>query len=247
MNEVVKIGHNLPPSAIDMARDAFRDLSAFLAENPVIADHATARAAKLQLDRIKATAKDLEEADKAESGPLYEAWKASKAKFAPALDATKKITGELATRIKAFLDAEEDKRRAEAAEAARKAAEAIRLMEEAARLEIEAQENAAVGEFVDVGAAILAGAQAEDAANRAARAAVIAERDADNVRLIGGFGRAISVRTVKKPIVEDWRAAIKVMGLTDDIDAAIIKSARAYKKLKGGWPKGISEIEERVL
>lgn len=245
--EFAIIGHNMPPGAIDMAREAYQDLAKFLSDNPVFQSHATAKEAKLFLDRTKAVAKDLADAEKAESAPIYEEWRAAKNKYAPAVETLDRITRELKARIQNFLDAEETIRRAEAVEAIRLAQKAIIAAQAAAEIGREAQENAAQGEFTDVGAAMQAADEAEDAAIRAVRAAAVSERDADNVRLAGGFGRSVSVRTVKKPVVEDWLAAIKAMGLTDGVRDAIITSARAWKKIHGTFPAGIGEIEERVL
>src|ERR1700694_3820572 len=103
-NPRATIGGNAAPSSIEFARDAYRDLSKFLADNPVIQDQESASAAKLHLDRARATAKDLEEAELNESKPLYDAWKAAKERFRPAAEALDKITSELKIRIKAFLD-----------------------------------------------------------------------------------------------------------------------------------------------
>lgn len=242
------MGDNQPPSPIDHARDAYRDLSQFLADTPVIQDQETARKAKLQLDRIKATAGDLEMARKAETEPRYAAWQQAIAKYKPAKEGLEKLTAQLEARIKRFLDEEENKRRAEAARVRLAAEEAARKADEAARAEAEARENASLGEIgVDVGGAAAALAEAATDAARLERRATVAERDADNVRLSGGFGRSISVRVTMKPVIQDHKAAIEVLGLTDDIAAAILKGARAYKKLKGEWPKGIGEIEDRSL
>lgn len=241
-------GHNNPPSAIETARDAYKALSDFLAETPVIQDQETAKAAKLQLDRIKATAGDLEAAKTAETAPHYAAWQTALAKYKPAADSLAALTTELAKRIRVFLDAEEDRRRKEADRIRREAEEAALKAAEAARAEAEARENAAVGEIgVDIGQAVDTLAYAAIDAAKLERQATVAERDADNVRLGGGFGRSISVRVTMKPVIEDWKVAIKAIGLTDDISAAILKGARAFKKLKGAWPKGIGEVEERSL
>ena len=247
MNIHITSGHNNPPSAIDDARTAAKALSDFLARTPVIQTSAEAAEAKLYIDRVKSTQKDLDAAEEAEARPFYDAWKDAKAKYKPATDYLTKIANELKARIKVYLDAEEAKRRAEA-ERIRAAAEAaIKAAHEAERLEREAKENASMGELdIDVGAAIEQADNAFADAKKLIRQANVAERDAD-VRLSGGLGRSISVRTTIKPVCDDYKAAIKAMGLTDGIRDAILTSARAYKKLNGAWPKGISEIEERSL
>ena len=240
------MGHN-NPSMIEAAESVWGRLSAWLADHPVIQDEELARRAKLQLDLANGAIKDLEAAREKESRPLHEAWKACLARFKPSQDKGDKLISELKKRLKAFLDAEEAKRRAAAAEAARLAAEADRLAREAVEREREAIENASLGEIgVDVGEVV---GQTDDAireAERAANAAKIAERDA-HVRLGGGFGRATSLRTKKSLVLDDPAAALAAIGITDDIREAILKSARAYQKLNGRPPAGVREIEEQVL
>lgn len=240
------VGHN--SNAIEIAAETFRDVSAFLVDHPAIVTHEDAKAAKLQLDRLKSTKKDLDEAEGKTCDPLYRAWKDAKAVFAPALENLKAIEKQLSARIQSFLEVEEARRALEALEARRKAEEALEAARAAALAEQEAIENAAGGEYgVDVGAAIVESGHAFAEAAKAQRAADVAARDADNVRLSGGFQRAVSVKTVKKPVVTDPQTALAALGLTDKIRDALIQSARAYKQLRGSWPPGITEIEERTL
>lgn len=246
-NAVVNIGHNNPPSAIDMAREAIKPLASFLADNPVIQDHDAAKEAKLFLDRIKATIGDLEAAKEAEAKPHHAAWKAALDKFKPATDYVAKLQGELKSRLQAYIKAEEANRAAEL-EAARKAqAEAEAAAREAERLEAEAKQNAAVGEIgIDVAEAIERADDKFAEYQQASRFAAIAEKDS-KVRIGGGFGKVASLRTKDMWTLDDASAAIAAIGCTDGIREAILVAARQYHKLTGQVPTGCTLTKERVL
>jgi hypothetical protein len=247
MNDIVEIGHNNPPSAIDMAREAIKPLATFLAANPVIQDHEAAREAKLFLDRVKSTIGDLDAAKEAEAKPHHTAWKAALDKFKPATEYVTKLQGELKTRLAAYIKAEEAKRAAEL-EAARKAqAEAEAAAREAERIEQEAKNNAAVGEIgVDVAAVIENADEKFAEYQQASRFAAIAERDA-KVRIGGGFGKVASLRTKDVWTLDDPAKALASIGCTEGIREAILVAARQYYKLIGNAPDGVTITKERVL
>jgi hypothetical protein len=247
MSDTAYIGHNAPPSAIDDARRAFKDISHFLAEIPVIETEETAREAKLVLDRGKATLGELDDARIAESKPLHEAWKACLEKYKGPTEYLTRLVDELKARLSTFLRAEEARRQAEADAKRRTAEEAIRVAREAEEAEQAAKEDASLGEVgVDVGTVIEQADTAFSAAVKADRQANVAERDA-HVKLGGGFGRAAALREKETLVVEDGIAALTAIGMTVDIEAAIIKSARAYRKLKGELPAGVIAKVERAL
>lgn len=245
--QLAHIGHNEPPSAIDMATEGLSPLATFLDNTPVIQDETAAREAKLFLDRTKAMIGDLEAARKKEADPLYTQWKAVNEAYKPISTKIERLEKELKSRLAAYIRAEEEKRRAEA-EAARKAAEeAERIAREAEASEREAIDNATQGEIgADVAGAI------EEADSRFAdykaanRAATIAERDA-KVRVGGGFGRVTSLRTQEVWAVQDAAKAMASIGLTTKIEEALISSAKDYRKLLGELPAGIVVTKERVL
>ncbi len=241
------IGHNNPPSPIDMAREAIKPLAAFLAGNPVIQDHAAAKEAKLFLDRVKATIGDLDAAKEAEAKPHHDAWKAALAKFKPATEYVTKLQGELKYRLGEYIKAEEAKRQAEL-EAARKAqAEAEAAAREAERLEFEAKQNADMGEVgVDVAKAIEEADEKFAGFQQASRFAAIAEKDA-KVRIGGGFGKVASLRTKDVWTLEDPAAALAAIGCTDGIREAILMAARQYHKLTGQVAAGCTLTKDRVL
>lgn len=239
-------GDNKPPGPIDAARETYRALAKFLTDNPVIENEESAAAAKLVFDRVKGSLADLENAKATESKPLYDAWKAKIAEFANPIERVTKLFGELRARMTAYALAEEQKRLAIAAEKVRIAEEAEAKAREAERLEREAKEEAMAGVVVDVAGAIAAADDAFDDFQRAARGAVVADRDS-HVKITGGVSRAAGLR--KKTIVniDDPAAVLAAVGMSDDIRDALIKSARAYKKLNGKWPAGVSTDEERSI
>ncbi len=247
-NHRAVIGGNNPPTPIESARVAFLALSDFLKAHPAIMNHEEAKDAKAMLDMAKATEGDLDAARKAEGDPLYSAWKAVNEKYKPAINALSRIAGDLKARLTDFIRAEEARRAREAAEARRIAEEAAAAANAALAAEREARENAALGEInAPLGEAIEATDDAIAAAKRTDREAAVAERDADHVRIGGGFGRVASLRQKETLVVTDAAKAIKSIGLTDKIRDAILSSARDYRKLKGELPKGVTAEYERTL
>jgi len=239
--------HNNPPSAIDDARMAYDSLNGYLSATPVVADEATAREAKLFLDRTKASLADLDAAREAEVKPLHDAWKAGIAKYKPAADALDRLLTDLKYRLAEYARAEERKRMAEAEVARQKAVELERIAREAEQAEIEARDNASHGEIgVDIGAATAHADQTFAGLQRAQREAARAERDSA-VRIGGGYGRVTTLRTKKTLVLDDPAKALKSVGINDKISDAILSAARAYQKLKGKLPAGVSEIEERTI
>lgn len=240
-------GHNNPPSAIDDAREAFKDLGAFLARVPAITDEAGASEAKLYSDRTSAALKSLEKARDDESSPLYTAWKAAIAKYKPTQDSLQKLADQLAARLTVYAKAEKAKRDAIAAEAARVAAEKERLAREAEAAEREAIENAKVGEFTDVAAATEKADEAFADFQRESRFAARAKKET-KVRIGGGFDKALSLRTTKTLVVEDAAKALAAIGATEKIKEAILSSAREWRKAHGGeLPAGIIEVEDMKI
>lgn len=241
------IGHNNPPSAIDMAREGIKPLAKFLADTPVIQDHDAAKEAKLFLDRVKATIGDLEAAKEAEAKPHHTAWKAALDKFKPATEYVTKLQNELKARLGAYLKAEEAKRAAEVEAARKAAAEAEAAAREAERIEHEAKQNAAVGEIgVDVADAIEQADAKFAEYQQASRFAAVAERDS-RVRVGGGFGKVASLRTRDVWTLDDPAKALASIGCTDGIRDAILTAARQYQKLIGQVPDGVTVTKEKVL
>ncbi|MCX7320422.1 MAG: hypothetical protein NT113_13345 [Hyphomicrobiales bacterium] len=254
MSNLALVGHNQPPSPVDLAGITINAMSEFMKANPTIADEATAREAKLLCDRAKAALEEIEtERDKLVR-PLNEQVDAINLKYKSLHNSDKKKPGtydrifiELKARLGAFMLKVEEERKKVADAAAAAAAEAARIAREAIEKEQEAIANAKVGE-VDVDVVVVT--QEADASfadyERASRAAALAERDA-KVKLGGGFGRAASLRTVETLHLNSYNRAIKAIGPNDKIKDAILSAARDYRKAHGELPEGVSATTERVL
>jgi len=246
MNNLAKIGGNNPPSALDTARDTLSDLVKYGDETPVCQTHEKAGEIKLMVDRGKLALKEADAERDGKVRPLNESVKATNAEYktvsAPLETAVKALEG----KIKDFLRREEDERRRKAEEARRAAEEAERLAREAEAREREAAENAAAG---DIDAAPITATLEADAAfseyEKASRIAAIAERDA-KVKVAGGFGKAMSLRTVERLVITDISAAAKAMADDADLLGAIETAARRYRKTWGDLPAGIEARQERV-
>lgn len=242
------IGHNRPPTAIEHAVSMFKSLDKFLNDNPVIQDQDAAIDAKLVFDRAQMTLTELEKEKEAESKPLHSAWQECLAKFRAPRENLERLFGILRQRMTDYAKAEKRRLEAEAAERARIAAEAEAKMLAALKAETEAKEDAEVGVLdAKIGEAI----QNTDAAYVAFRDADAAktqvEKAAEHVGFKGGFGNAVNLKTVKVPVIKDAAKVFAAVGATDDVKAALMKSARAYKKLRGSWPDGIEEVEESKI
>jgi hypothetical protein len=150
MTQTATIGHNMPPDPIDEALAPFDDDRAE-AENwldgSAVENEAQMKAVDALIKSMKAAKKAVETAEESAAKPLYDAWKAEKARFKPTLDDLDRIVKGLVATIDAFkrkLAAEKEAARKEAErlawEATRKAQDAAR---EAAANDIEAQRAAA--------------------------------------------------------------------------------------------------------
>jgi hypothetical protein len=248
------MGSNLPPAALDLAKPILEDLGRFLNDYPVITNEDEARKAKAISDRVFLALKSVEEERDSKVRPLNEKVAAINAAYHHWFSTNDKKPGlwgtllkELKVRLTSFARIEEQKRR-EAAEAARRAAEEA---ERKAR-EAEARERAAAAEAAQgVCDTDFAGAtERADAAfaefQRASRFAARADRDT-KVRLTGGFGKTASLRDKEILTVTDWQAAIKEIGLTDQITEVILAEARAFRKSMGDLPAGIIATFDRSL
>jgi hypothetical protein len=245
-------GANNPPSPIDMAKITFDALAEYLKNRPVVQTLEEAKEAKLFIDRAKASLDELEKTRDGIVRPLNEKVKGINAEFREAREPLEKLLNEVKARLDRFIDAEEKRRAAEARAAQEALAEKERLAREAEARETEAKEGAEVGEFTDVGAATLEADAAFAEMERAQRAAEIAERDSA-VKIVGGFGRALSRRTTEELIIEDAAKAIKAILkerggiLPEKIADAIKTAARDYRKAKGKLPDGVTSETSRSL
>lgn len=208
--------HNNPPDPLDDALAPFGDVISE-AENWLdgapVETEGQMNAVDTLIKGVKAARKAVEGAEESEAKPIYDQWKAAKARYKPTLDDLDRITKGLVAAVDAFkrkLAAEkaeaERKARAEAAEAARLAREAAEC---AAASDIEAQREAARIQ-----------AEAEEAQRRAAAAAK------DQVK---------GLRTVTRYEVTDHRALLNWIARNDRnaITAFIEEWARQNHKAHG--------------
>ena len=240
------IGHNQPQMA-ETAKETMQSLSDWMAENPSIQDEEAARSAKLLVDRGKLALADMEDERKAKVGPLNEQIKAINDGYRAPRGQLETVIAALSSRITAYLHQIEQER-IEMAQRARKAAEeAEERAREAERKEQEAIGSADTGELdVDIASAVLAADESFSAYKKAERQAQRAEREAENVKIGGGFRRSLSLRETETLVVVDGMKAILRIGITDGITEAIIKDARAYRKLHGHLPDGVQSVKERM-
>lgn len=240
-------GHNLPPDMTVTADETMTSLSDWMREHPVIQDEDCAREAKVYIDRGKLCIADLEDERDGKVRPLNEQVKAINDHYRGPREMLRKVLDELEKRISAFLRSEEDKRIKAAEEARARLAEAERVAREAERLEQDRISSAAVGEIdVDVATAVKAANEAFSAYQKAEHQAALAERET-RVRIGGGFSKAIGLKDKETLTVTDGFAAVMVMGITPSIEEAILKSARAYRKLHDCLPDGIESSLEREV
>lgn len=245
MNDM--LGHNAPPSAAEGAEETAKALSDWLGQNPVIADEATAQAAKLHLDRGKLGLQELEAARVTEVEPLNRQVAAINDRYRSPSTLLKGVLTELSARFQAYLFAEEERRKKAVEEAQAAAAAADEAAKEAFAREQDAASNAKMGVLdVDISAAVKETNEKLKQVMLAERALLLAERES-RVKVGGGFLRATGLRGHTTLLVTDACIAINAIGMTAHIAEAICKGARAYKREYGEWPPGIeARIERKV-
>lgn len=242
-----EIGHNNPPEVIDLASGVISSISEFMSEWPVVEDEEDARRMKLQVDRAKACIKDLEAERDTKVRPLNEQVSDINGKYRQPRRLLGSLLDEMLARIEDFVFAERERREKIAAEAEAKAREAERLALEAERIEREKLDDASKGEVgVNVAEVIADADQAFEEYEKAERQAILAKREM-HVKVGGGFSRAIGLRSKETLHVEQPFVAIMMLGITPDIREAILKAARAWRKVHGTLPDGVvSTTEERL-
>lgn len=240
-------GANSGEPALEAAQDTTKRLAEWMAEHPLILNEEDAREAKLLHDSGSLAKQDLEDERTTRLAPPRREMEVIQDRYKPVQGSLAGAVAQLGARLDKYL-AQEEERRAAAAEAARReVAAAAKDLELAAAKETEAAENAALGELgVDTVAAAEATDAAYEAYERAQRQAALAERESQ-VRIGGGFRRALSRRSKEILEVTDWAKAIIAIGLVDRIRDAILTEARAYRQEYGHLPPGIQSYRERSV
>lgn len=224
---MTSIGHNNPPDTLDEALAPFGDMIAE-AENwldgSAVENEAQMKAVDAILRGIKDAHKAVTAAEEAEAKPIYDQWKAAKARYAPTLTDLDRIKKGLVSIVAEF----KRKLAAEKAEAERKAhaeAEAARrIAEEAARIadagNIETQRAAAA---------------AMDEARRAQEAAAAARKDTVK-----------GMRTVHRYAIEDYRSALHWIAQNDREAMTFFIEAYVGKHYKDAVIAGVKVWTEKV-
>ena len=247
LNDREAVGGNQPPNMIGTAVETTAAVSAFLCENPVIEAEEQAREAKLFLDRGRNCISDIETERSGLTKPLNDRVTQINSRYRGPKELLQKVVDELRIRLDRYIRAEET-RRNEIARQAKEAAERAELSaREAERAEHDAMERAAVGELgIDVAERAASADAAFTEYQKAERQAALAERET-HVKIGGGFRRALGLREREVPFISNIFEAIKALGYTKAIEEGVLKSARAYKKLNGKWPPGITVTTERKI
>lgn len=237
---------NNPPSEIELISDTTAELGRWLQEHPVIQNERDAKEGKLLVDRASNGIKDLEAERRKKVDPLNAEVKAINTQYAQPRERLTGIKDILLQRLTDFAR-EEQRKREEEAQAKRRALEEAearaRAAEEATRT---AAQDAAVGVTTDI---LNAGNREREAMleyDRALRVSARAERDTQ-VKLSGGYKRALSFRSKETLTVINGLVAIDEMGISEALTEAILKEARAYRKRTGHLPVGVVSTTEEVL
>lgn len=243
----LELGHNNPPEVIELASGVVREISSWMADNPVIQSEEAVREMKPYIDRAKACIKDLEAERDTKVRPLNDKVAHINGSYRGPRRMLDDLLDEMLARGEVFIKAEKARRQAILQAAQDRADEAMRLAEEAERIERERLDDAAKGEIgIDVAEIT---AKADEAfedyekAEREAKRAVVES----NVKIRGGFDRAIGLRKTETLHVSEPFVAVMMMGITPDIKDAILKSARAWRKVHGKLPDGITSTVEEHL
>ncbi len=190
--------HNNPPDPLDEALAPYGDFiteaESWLDGEPV-SNQEQMKAVDALSKQIKAAEKAVKGAEESEAKPIYDQWKAAKAKFAPTLDDLVRIKKGLASIVNAYKKKLAD----EKAEAERKAAA------EAERLRREAEEAARKADAANIEEQREAEAKLA-AAKEATKAAQDAKKDSASVK---------GLRAVTKYEVTDHRALLHFIAKND--------------------------------
>jgi len=248
-NASPSIGHNNPPDRLGFAVEAMDELRAYLKATPVITSAAEAKTGAAVNERTLIALNEARAERETKTRPFRDRLNAIFDVYALVKDkgTLETARGELRKRLTKYASEIEAKRIAEVERLRKEAEEAERLAREAEAAEREAIDDAEQGVESDVGGAIAQADQAFTEFRLADKQAAIA---AKNVPLrfssVTG-GRSTGMRTVEVLAIEDIAKAIKVMGLTEKITAAVLSSARDYRKEYDELPAGIIATFERSL
>lgn len=238
---------NNPPSQIEFCAETVKDIGAWMAENPVIETEDKAKEAKTYVDRSRLALKDLEDERTGKVGPLNDQVRAINGTYRRPREELDIALNLLLERINVYIQAEEERRRIVAEEARRAVEAAEAAAREAERIEREALDDANSGalDSDSVGATIEADRKFKEY-EKATRVAARAEKD-QSVKIGGGFTRRLSQRTKEELILIDIMAAIKDIGIDENLIEAILTAARVFRRTTGRLPNGVESTKTRKL
>lgn len=236
---------NSDAAAIEAARDTLNSINEWMKDHPVIEDEDTAREAKAMLDRGSLAVDDMEDERRKKVDPLNGKVREINDEYRGPRDTLSTVVQHLYERLRVFIRAEEAKRQEEARKAREAAEELERKAREAEALEKQKIEDAAAGELdIDVAQVTQQADEAFSEYKAAERAANLAEREA-KVRIGGGFRRALGVRKKEVLSLVDIIEFLEDYGsIPLEVEEAVLKCARAYRKVNKRLPKGIEAREE---
>lgn len=238
------------PTPLEFAKTSMEMMGKFLDDHPVIELHeeAIAKQAKTHIDTARGLLSGLETERDRKVRPLNERVSEINSAYKAVTRPFQKVLDDIREKLTDYAKAVENERLQVAEEARRKADAAIAAAREAERLEQEARDNARQGELETSLAQRTVEADAAFAdAKKATRQAAVAERDT-NVKVGGGVGRSLGLRTQITLTLDDPVKAIVAMnGVSEKTREAILSDARAFRKLNGSWPAGVTATTDRSV
>lgn len=205
--------HNNPPDPIDEALAPFdetrQEAESWLDGKPVETE-GQMKAVDALIKEMKAAKKAVEQAEESAAKPIYDQWKAEKAKFAPTLTDLDRIVKGLVAVVDGFKRKLAAEKEAARKEAERAAWEATRAAQEAARL----------ADATNI-EATRAAAKAAEEAESAQQAAMAANKDTVK-----------GLRTVTRYEITDYKGLLNFIAKNarDDVTAFIEEWARKNHK-----------------
>ena len=249
------VGGNNPPGTIGRAKEAFDELAAWLKEHPVIESAEDAKAGAAYVERSRIALQEARDERDGKTRPHLDALETIRSAYDLVRDKTKTNEGgplqraftALKKRLTDYANAVEAARIAEAERLRKEAEEKEAAARAAEAAEQEAIADSELGVETDVGGAIEQADAAFTDYRRADKNAAIAEKNVP-VRFHSVMGgRTQSMRTTEKLVIEDAFAALTVLGVTPEIEEAILKSSRAFRQEFGELPNGITATFTRSL
>lgn len=239
-------GSNFPPSNIEYSGELTAILGAWLKDHPIVDTEEVARSAKLLIDRGRLCLQDMEAERKTRVGVFQTQIRQIDDEYRAPKTILDKVLGLIKDRVNDWIKKEEAVRQKAAEEARQRARTAEKAARAAEEAEQEAISDAKVGVESDIGSITSHADAAFAAFQRAEREAMRADNAVD-VKIGGGFGRALSTRFKETLVVEDPLKAVSIMGWSERLIDALRTDAREYRKQHGQLPHGIVSHGERKI